>query len=140
MSLPSGLRFDSYLCQWPSANGLRPYIHIYPLELDSKNNILPTECSGLPADFTNTATSTSFPVLYGAKVTVSCGTGYSRQSGDTVLQCRNGTSFTYQDKLDCKQGNTAIIGIYTTISNNVIISDFIFHHMLFFPKWIHQLC
>ena len=58
----------------------------------------------MPTDLENVIREKGFPVLFGTKITIKCKDGYSKQSGDTEITCKGGTTFDYSTKLDCKQG------------------------------------
>ena len=53
-----------------------------------------SECTALPAIWSNMDTDTVFPINSGEVAIVTCSTGY-RLSGDNNITCQEGTEFSY---------------------------------------------
>ena len=60
----------------------------------------------LPAEWDGVTTAVTFPVTFGAQVTIKCIDGYLKTSGDDIISCNGGSSYIYSSEPVCKQGKS----------------------------------
>ena len=61
-----------------------------------------SECTSLNPIWDNMVTETSFPILFGIAVEITCDTGYKLEGSNRVT-CDRGTTYTFVEQPACKE-------------------------------------
>ena len=61
-----------------------------------------SECTSLNTTWDNMVTETSFPIVFGTAVEITCDTGYKLEGSNTVT-CDRGTTYTFVEQPACKE-------------------------------------
>ena len=77
-------------------------------------------CNKLPTSWTGVTTDVTFPVKFGAKVTVKCSDGYYN-SGDDEVTCDGNTNYKYTSEPTCWEG-LILVTCFIFVNTHSILS------------------